>query len=502
MSRISLFHIKLIVLCALCIPFLGCEPKEDSTPENPRMIAPSYKNEETAVVFDGETGDEYIIAHQDVKVPMFPEDSLLNILDGNIDDDEFEEQIVIYKKHDDPADKIHILVVDFDTVRGSFVPAWEAVTGATNVRSFYLYLDDLIGDNNPEIICLGMNNEGNQSLDIYRRNMGGTGIILSFYPILSLDVQGTIEIEELKRSELYSLEKQKGESFPVVTFSEDPVSENSLDLIKKTYLWKFQDNRYIEVREEKIEGVEIEEKQLTELFEGGEELFEEFLDGPWGKVTGINTELSSPIIYFDNSERTIVFYSGVVQEVFTWKSSHRTIYKGLYINTANELIPTIAKPVSISVVNLDTIRIHIKGSESWDGSYIKMSEAQQKEYYTRRETAVHLSEIGLAGLFKNENKVEIYFDRPYFTMREDGLELSGGYSVFSIGEDILELKILEENGLTREMRTYKIDLEEVVQEESTIRTLVLTPVTLNIGGIIEEGVSIIQLQQIIQDQSE
>ncbi|MCK4516256.1 MAG: pallilysin-related adhesin, partial [Spirochaetaceae bacterium] len=135
----------------------------------------------------------------------------------NLDLDETEEQIIVFKRRDDPHDLIRILVVSFDPIRNSWIRAWEGATAANNVRSFTLYTDDLIGDHEQEIVCFGINNAGEQTLDIFRRTSNALGLGLAYSPILSLAADVNISIAEIDRSEAFeALEIVSGQSFPVI----------------------------------------------------------------------------------------------------------------------------------------------------------------------------------------------------------------------------------------------------------------------------------------------
>jgi hypothetical protein len=107
----------------------------------------------------------------------------ISALDVNLDLDEPEEQVLAVKRADDPEDRVRLLVADFDTLRSTYRVVWEGATRATNVRTFAVYTLDLIGDHQDEIIAMGTDNEGRQTMNVYRRRQGGR-----HYPLLQRDL--------------------------------------------------------------------------------------------------------------------------------------------------------------------------------------------------------------------------------------------------------------------------------------------------------------------------
>jgi hypothetical protein len=435
-----------------------------------------------------------------LRIPMGSEDITLQTLNANLDIDQLEEQIVVFKKRNDPEDRIRILVADFDNVRASYVVAWQIATNGTNSQSFSLELVDLLGDHVPEILCYGRNNKGEQTLDVYRKSLPPQGFGIYYRQIAALSSTGAIEVEGKTRTEAYRLLQRNDESFPLLVYSKDPSSANINDLIKSTWYWNHQDGIYRQAKTEKIAGQAIVEKRLAELFSKGVDEFENFLDGPWYRTGGDSQNVSSgEIIQFDFKNRRITFFSSGMQQIFLIQNSYRTIYRGIFINCVNESISNITIQFSISITGMDSFDLAVKGEESWDGQYRRLGQDLQTSFISGGQKKIQLSTVDLAGLYRNENGMEIYFSSPRFTMSENGAKTFGGFVVYAFDGLILELKILKNNGIVDSVKTYKLTCTEEKQGKQVLRNLLLQPAEVRSTGVQVKALGEIRLQQIAED---
>ncbi|WP_455381350.1 pallilysin-related adhesin, partial [Salinispira pacifica] len=224
-------------------------------------------------------------------------------------------------------DTIWIMVVDFDTVRNTYVIAWEAPTLATNIRTFKVQEKDLLGDHNLEIVCQGLNARGEQTLDVFKRVNSPAGLGLKYQNILSIASDGSTEIQEVDRSDAYHSAQALGKSFPIVTLTRDRESSNPLDMVRTTYFYRAQEGRYVKGVTEKVSGNRIEEAQLSNLYNGTADTFEDFLNGPWYRASGNSADKGQPtaqsvdIMFYDRHGREITFARGDVEQSFTIEES-------------------------------------------------------------------------------------------------------------------------------------------------------------------------------------
>ena len=432
-----------------------------------------------------------------LRVPLGPQDAVLLVRNANLGFDPHEEQIIVYKKNNDTQDRIRVMVAHYDNVRDSYVVAWQTVTNVTNSSSFSLELIDLLGDHVPELLISGRNSKGEESFEVFRKTLPPQGFGIYYTRIAAVSSAGNIRVEEKKRSEAYGLLQRNDESFPIVVFEKDPASANINDLIKTSWHWNHQEAVYSRGRTEKIAGQAIAEKQLAELFSRGEREFEAFLDGPWYRVDG---DAAAPgagdIIHFDRAGRQVIFFSTGMQQIFLWKTSYRTIYRGIYLSCVNEAISTITAQLSISVSGMDSLELLVKGEEGWDGQYRRIGKELQASYISAGQKKAELSPLSLSGLYRGDNGTEIYFSSPRFTMQENGREISGGYVIFGFEGDILQLKALKDNGLVDSVRIYKLTYQEEKQGRQVLRSILLQPAELRSTGVRVKATGEIRLQQI------
>jgi len=488
----------LFLLGAAIVLFLSCSPPTKSTQHSTALQEPKeivLDDEKGASNEDSSSSKEY--AGENPQVPRVQIPSryqVLQIVDTNLDVDRNDEQLLVVKSTKTTSSPVKVKIADYDGVRDKYVITWESDTQADYRKDFNLSVLDVTGDHNLEIICTGLTAQGEQTLDIYRRSTSPERFGLYFESILSLTVEGTIELQEKKRSEAYQKGLKSGQSFPVVTTTKDQDSENLVDHTKKTYYWRNDSQEYALVNTEDISGQEIEDQQLRQLFTSGKSRFENFLSGPWVLTDRSGVGGSRYIINFDSESDTITFYTGDIQEVYRWKSSYRFLSNGLSIHGENEIVPYITKQITAYVQDLKHIRLMISDINShnatrstnttWSGQYQKLGPSTQQSLLARSSDQDNARDHlpTLTGLYKSDTHPNIYFDPPYFRYREEQNNKRGGFSVYSMGHDILELRFLNKKGITEGRRRYSFDYLEQQKNDEIVRRLILTPGKLGVHG--------------------
>lgn len=476
----------ILIIITIFITAAGCRSPEQESGINdgPKKILPDVKQNllQERGIYMTENGSTISIQ---AKIPLDLDEQLIEAVNTNLDLDSHDEQILILKKKGEATAPIKIAVVDFDTVRSRFLRSWESFTNATNMRTFNITLKDVVGDHNLEIICRGINSTGRLTLDVFRKTPSPSGMGLYFAPICQIVADGSIEIEEIKRSEGYQLGQKNGPSFPIFAYVKDLESENILDLVKYSYYWQYKKNKYILTSKEKIAGEAVEEIQLAELFQSKSvESFEEYLTGPW-YLSGTENGQGEELILFNPAEESISIFSGDVQERYIWKDSLRYLTNRLLIYTENESINTLKKRIDVEAKSINTIEVIIRGSELWDsfkGRYVKLSEELQQSLLNKGLSADVNGNIRLSGLYRSPAGIELIFAPPRFTWLENESEYSGGFSVFNIGENILYLKGLNPSGLPTGDKTFILDYSEKREDNRLIKTLLLFPAVLTVHG--------------------
>jgi hypothetical protein len=389
----------------------------------------------------------------------------------------------VLREKEDPRASLKLAVIDYDPIRTTYSRTWESLTNATNLRLLDISLKDVVGDHNLEIVCRGMNDSGELTLDLFRKTPSPTGLGLYFTEILRIVADGSIEIDEVERSEGYRLGQKNGPSFVIYAYSRDAESENILDKVKRTYYWQYQQNRYVLTNKERLPGAVIEEKQLEELFsDPSVEAFEAFLAGPWYLA---GTDGREEILLFLPEQRRISVYSGDVQEVYIWQASFRSLSNRLLVFGANESIESIVRRFNVEAVSLDTIDVSILGSEQWDrsfGRYFRLNEELQQDLLSKDQRRVDADGIQLNGLYQSGAGIEIIFELPYFTWIEEGHDFAGGFTVIHLNQDVLYLQGMDDNGLPTDTATYIMEYSEKQEGTYLYRTMTLVPGKLSVHG--------------------
>lgn len=490
---------QLLLVTTLGFLFVGCSeaPEPPVSVRETRFVTPTASED----IVLAETPSESIDIAEDrelpevkLRLPAYYVPS--QVINANLDVDEIEEQIIVYKQREDPEDRIRLLIADFDLVRNTYVPSWDGESGANHLRTFALYTTDVTGDHNLEIVCFGMNNLGRQTLDIFRRTAAPTGLELYYERILQLTSDASIEIDEHERSDAYSTGLTTGASFPIIHYSQNRESENILDLYRTVYYWRSDLGEYIQGSVEEIPGREIEAEQLERLYSGEVPSFEEFLAGPWYRTVGDDARAGREIAFFEPATRSIVFYDGEIQKSYRWVNSYKTIYRagpGLWIIADNTSISTIRRQLSVAVTGIDSIYITVEGTGAWNGPYQRLTAGlQESQFHVQTEELP----FDLRGLYKNEGGFEIFFSPPRFTMRQDGNELHGGFTIYNARGHVLAMKVLSQNGLVKDERTYAIDFNERREQDRIVRTIGLIPARVTVQGVEPTSSKLIRLEQI------
>jgi len=506
----------LLVFSFLLLSFISCdqnpgssssylqEPKQVDLSQDP-AVRPSESTNRRESYQDGD--------QQTPRVQIPSDYSLVQLLDVNLDLDGQEEQILIAQDNASEGNLITLFVADYDEIRDRYIITWDSASKARQRKGFQVTVLDTTGDHNLEIICSGLDTGGHQTIDIFRRTTSPGEYGLYFNSILSLQVEGTIELQETKRTQSYQNGLTNGSSFPVITSSKDTESERLSDIIKKTYIWRNDSRQYEMVLEQKVSGTEIEDRRLKVLYESGSGSFEDFLGGPW--LFTRSGQDNSPggaqsLINFDPDERTITFFSGEVQEIYTWTTSHRFLANSLAVRGENEIVPFIHIYIAVYVEDLNNIRLIIYDIDShngqrstnttWTGMYQKIGESL-KESFLPTKLSTQNPQSGLprlTGMYRSDEGNEIFFDPPVFTLNRNEETLNGGFSVYNMGSDILELKILNSHGIQIDRFCYSFDYYEERKSNEIIRRLFLLPGQIGIHGFNPSSKQAIRYEQIEQ----
>ncbi len=486
-------------------------PTEEATTTRGREIVPEAA--EGIVLARQESAGMSIQGEEEETTPRIELDPgvlFISALDVNLDIDEPEEQIVVIKRADDPDDRVRLLVTDFDPLRSTYRVTWEGVTRASNVRTFAVYTMDVIGDQQDEIVAVGTDEDGQQTMNVFRRRMGDNeSTELSYREIFAAASDGSIEIDEVARSDAYRTLQSNGASFPIQVYRRNTDTDSPSDLILTDWVWRPEEGRYEAERTVPIPAMQAQEEQLREMYDADADALEDFLAGPWFRSSGDDIGPSVELALFDPDTREVVMYRNNSQEQYRWLNSYKTLYAdgpGLWMNLRNNVLGTVRRQLSMTVEDLDTISISVEGAEYWNGRYERMTPGIQSGVV--RELSIGRPPFELSGVYSNENGVEILFDTPHFRFRTRDFDWSGGYNLIQMEEPILELKVTEADLVPSTARRredgsfsvrYAVQYTENESDGRVLRRLTLNPVQITTDGARRTGGVALIMEQVEEE---
>ena len=371
---------KLSLLLTASVMLFSCKPDtQDSTGTSPRIISPRLNDSDSANNSEAE-GEK---SETNYLVPMIdlPEDEYVQkIQDSNLDEDSEEEQIILTRVSIEDRDLIRLYIADYDNDKVRYRQALVQDINAQQMEGLSIHLQDLTGNQLNELYITGFTDGGFHTMDAFAITSQSRG--LEYKSILSLSVNGTVDIQTVARSEAYKNGERTGESFPIITEETSTEDDDNLDLVKTIYNWSSSARKYQPFSVAKIPGVTIKEEKLKKLYRGDLNGFKAFLTGPWHRVSDLNRQeqpFLNEILYFYPDQEQLIFTVDDIQEIYSWKDTYRTIFKGIYIQSTNILINSIRRDIYITVEDMDSIRMKIQGTTEWGGFYEPVSPALQQE---------------------------------------------------------------------------------------------------------------------------
>jgi hypothetical protein len=438
------------------------------------------------------------------RISIEPGDTVLQVMNANLDSDPDEEQVIAVKRLDDVGSPVRILLADSDRARGTYYyQSWESATNATDSRVFNLALRDLVGDHRMEIVATGMNEAGKLTLDVFRPLPPVQGKGLSYKPVCQL-VADEISIEEADRPDSYSTDQKPGASFPVVAYLRDPDSQNVMDLVRIRYTWNDKENRYVPGAAEKIPGEEVQQAQLKALYtSSGEDAFEQFISGSWVQVipakNGKDPDTYGSIIDFNTQNRTISLLSGNTQEAYIWRESQRTIYNRMRAIGENATVLQIRliRTFSINVDSPTTITVEIIGNESGESpsaTYTRVTEDIRAKLLGRLDSQISMLNLSLTGRYLGNQGLAVTFTAPSLVWSDAAGQRSGTFVLFSLGgHPVMTTRF---HGQSRDkIVSWLVDYKERKEPQRNVRVLTLSPIRLTVNGYEDANGDALSLEQ-------
>lgn len=493
-------RLRLSLLLALAVVVFACSP--GAIPVVRPAAAPSSDSSGPAV----ESPRSLPSAPSDRERPRIsvdPADTILQIIDANLDADPDDEQVIAVKRTGEVSAPVRILVADADPARGAYYyQSWEGATNATDTRVLSVTLEDLVGDHKLDIVASGMNDAGQLTLDVFHPIPALRGGGLRYKPVCQI-VADDIKLEDSQRPDSYANSDKNGDSFPIAAYLRDTESHNVTDMVRITYAWSAAEARYTPGSPEKVPGTQLAQGLLQKLY-GSPDVgaFERFLSGSWVQIVhddqGRKPDQYGPIIDFDPRARTVSLSSGSSTEVYAWRDTVRTIYRVLVV-AQNEAVPQITRTISVTVQSASSIVVSNQGSDTDETPpvpYTKITPDIAARLLSGSQGQVNLVQIPLDGTFTGPGRLTVEFHTPLLTWSDGDRKRVGSYVLFSLeGSVVLSVAYQGDPGEVEQTTSWIAVLKERKDTTNLVRTLVLTPGFLTVDGFEVSGGDPVTLQQ-------
>lgn len=357
-------------------PFRSSDSSRTSAPQA-RVVSPKTDAAGGETGRDQESAER--LAFEDVsnaKISLNEGETAVSVITQDFDGDPQDEQIIAVRSSSDADGPIRLAYADFDENVGGYKRVWDSPTATTRVRTFSMFVKDLIGDRTLCVVATGMNGDGEQTMTVFRKKPDSA----AFEKIAELRTDGSISVSEQDRSQAYQLGMASGASYRISIYGRDFESSNILDQIETIYDFDAATKRYERVGTARIPGAQIEQRRVRQLLDGTPDRFERFLDGLWMFSPAAADSSTRQYMLFDPTRREVIFYADDTQEVFSWENSNATRY-GLYLSTKNISVTNLRRLIDIELESAESIRVKafedvklkIGVGGRWDGTYRKVS---------------------------------------------------------------------------------------------------------------------------------
>lgn len=397
-----------------------------------------------------------------------------------------EDQICAIRRNNNP--NIILIAGIYDQNTAMYVRAAEIETPIKKLNTFTISTMDMTGDHRNEIVFTGF--EDNQTImQVYVCNVNGKSMTPK--KVADIRSEGTISVQEVPRSDAYSLGIASGESYSIYEYQ--PVQSNSgssLDQLQVIYSWDKGYKSYNRTSSKLITSKTLNSQEIDRILDGTRESFTKFLSGLWYKTQAGSDE--SRFIFFDDSNAEIICLVNDNQELYGWTSDWMR-KNGMTINTTNKSMSVLTRQLVVTLVAADEIKISandnllmVIGDESlWDGNYKKVTTPLMVE----STAPVSPEELG-AHLLTDENSWytpdgdELIFSGTDWTVRKNGSVISSGiYSIsFVSGEELIQFRSSEHESVLDGWYSVLFDQPQPDTEVATFQPVSVTMLKIKEAG--------------------
>ncbi|MCR4579071.1 MAG: pallilysin-related adhesin [Treponema sp.] len=431
-------------------------------------------------------------------VPLLSGETLLSTLTLDINNDGYDDEVIIIRRVD--SQNIFIVPAILNSETGTYSRLEVISTPFTRMRAFSYMGMDVTGEHKNALIYQGVDNDGNYVMDILQcMVINGKNSMVS---IGKFSCDGTVFIQQVERSESYELSLSKGESFSVWVYKSDreegdtETSAAALNQIQQEYRWNPSAQHYTIAQEIKVTAGRLAAKELSRIQDGTVETFGAFLSGLWYKTS--NTDGNIRYLFFDYDNNEIIQLVSDVQEVYEWEDS-KIRHNGIYLTAVNADIMSLTRRFDIALVNVDEIKVTVRDSVNllikentmWDGEYKKMS-LQSRFDEGEKDSSLDTYKkelINSLGWLSADSSVSMTFDKFRYTFESSEFKDEGVYALQKIGDSHV-IQLRSDSGASPLNEFYELFFgTKIVSETVKGRTIeksvtdygsiIFTPVVIN-----------------------
>ncbi len=454
-----------------------------STRQQPRTVIPATPSSSTRAEDTADAATSYDESKVQPLIPLSNDETFLQAITADLNHDGLSDQICAVKNVGDSA--IYLVPGIQNPATGEYSRGTSIKTGVTQSRTLLFYIIDIIGDHSDALVYTGMTADNMQLLSVYLPQTALDGKI-EYQAVADLRSDGPITIKEVARFDAYDLGLTAGESFPIVTYSSDPESPQTLDQIQRTYEWNKTLKRYQQSSETRIAGKKIESTLLRQLQGGDVNSFKRFLNGLWYRAPS-GAGQPTRYLFYDSTTDEFIFNNDVTEEVYQIESMVSRHY-GVYLTTRNKSISSIRRLIDVEMSAADEIRIKVQEdvqlkigvASDWDGNYRKMTgtPAAQADAGDGAVTALR-DRIAASPKWKTADGIELSFAQSEYVMTGPTAAESGVWAILEIQDSpVIQLKAKDTKKGSRFYRA-----------QTTKTGLSLEPVSISMNGLLATGES-------------
>lgn len=441
------------------------------------------------------------------------DETFLDAIDMNLDEDEDLEQVLVIKPSSAQRGKISIVIADFQPTTGGYFRLWKGETLATKPNAVVVQPRDLLGDGSVDLLCFGIDEGNLQTLTIFRRAIPESGAYYRAFSGSGL----SIVVEDSVEAESGDTAADIGAGFPsraslsasgrrvasISVFEAAPGGSSPLDQKKTSYAWIPSGKSFERRSESFVPGENVEQIFISTILTGKPEDFETYLDGLWEKEGA--TKTVPALLYFDPEGRKISLHSGTEQQQWDWGESNASS-AGIYASISNSAVPEMFRLLGIDLVGVDRVRVQAISrqivkfalKEEWNGIYRRsagesaavrggvLEKAPVDSAFSvgidgsSAELALKLADLD--GFYADENGRRLELLDGDFGFTTESGSFKGYFSFFRLGgSTILDLDLIDDKSIPSGRLSYIVSLRP--GKNGSISTLILKPARILSDGV-------------------